>query len=93
MGLPVTSPRLRAAIRLRVGALPADTRDVLEAAAALGQVFRAGTVGLLLGLDAEEAQRRLAPAIERGFVVPEDATRWRFAYPMLRYAVAALGRG
>jgi len=56
--------------------LPADTRDVLVTAAAIGTDFEVATLAMVGTRGPAELQAALAPAVEGGIVVPAAGQAW-----------------
>ena len=75
-------------VRRRLDRLPADTRDLLVAGAALGQQFSLLMLAAGLQLDPELADERLDPAREAGIVRDRDAMLV-FEHALTRDAVLA----
>lgn len=79
----------------RLGGLPAWTQEALGVAAGLGNQCEESTLAAVLATDANDIQRRLAPAIEEGVLHRARASagrapRYRFAHDRVQQAAYAL---
>ncbi len=75
----------------RLGRLSKPTQEALAVAASLGNQCEEATLAAVLGTDARDVQRRLAPAIEEGAMQRMSATagrvsRYRFAHDRVHEA-------
>ncbi|HEX6420359.1 MAG TPA: AAA family ATPase, partial [Acidimicrobiales bacterium] len=84
----VTSPEgVREVVALRLRALPADTRRLLEVAAVAGNAFSTAVVADALGEDQRHVLDALDPAVSAGLVEEAGRDEHRFAHALVRRSV------
>ena len=78
-------------VRAQLAALPAESSEALEVAAALGESFSTATLGEILGCDASSVAGALRPAVSQGLIRLADAqpdvagdVGYQFAHPRIR---------
>ena len=74
----------RQALLARVDVLPANVADALKAASVLGLTFDTRTLAAVLREDASDLARRLAEAVEAGFLERGTEGTWSFRHEIAR---------
>ena len=88
--LPMT---LELAIGARLEGLPADTRAALQAASVLGRSMTSRVLAGVLGVERDETERMLAPAIAAGIIDVSGDGGWTFRHDTIRETVYARAAG
>ncbi|ATB43441.1 sensor histidine kinase [Cystobacter fuscus] len=70
--------------------LSASTRHLLPLAACLGNSFSLGMLALIAGLEADEVERGLEPALQESLVVRSASEQYRFLHDRIQQAAHAL---
>jgi DNA-binding CsgD family transcriptional regulator/tetratricopeptide (TPR) repeat protein len=84
--LPTT---LRDLVGARFGALPEQTRRVLDVASVLGRAVGLDLLAAVAGTSEEEVESALRPAIDRQLVDPGPGTGYSFRHPLFREVLAS----
>ncbi|KFE64304.1 trifunctional serine/threonine-protein kinase/ATP-binding protein/sensor histidine kinase [Hyalangium minutum] len=69
--------------------LPASTQHLLPLAACVGNSFSLGMLAVISGMEADEAERGLEPALQEGLVVRSALEEYRFLHDRIQQAAHA----
>jgi DNA-binding CsgD family transcriptional regulator len=81
---PETAPTVIDAIRMRLLDLDDATRDLLRTASIAGRELRTSMIALAAGLEEEEVESRLEPAVALGLVASNGHDGYRFTHDKIR---------
>ncbi len=80
---------LRELVEARLGALPDETRRVLEVASVLGRSVELDVLAAVAGISDVEVEDALVEALDRSLVEPRPGPAYAFRHPMFREVLEA----